>query len=385
MPAQKRHKTNYPGVYYIIGKQSGTNGKKEKIYYISYRKNGRVIDEKAGRQFKDDMTPARASKIRALKASGKRPTNRESRERIKFEAEAQANRWTIERLWDEYKKLTNIKGISTDNNRFTNHLAQPFGKKEPKELVPLDIDRLRVKLLKTKKPSTVKNILELLRRVINFGVKRNLCPPLTFTIKMPPVNNEKTEDLSPEQLTSLMEVLNTDENRLACNLMKMVLFTGMRRGELFNLKWDDVDFKRSFVHIRDPKGGADQIIPLNSESSKILHSNKRSNSDYVFPGRNGKKRTDIKKVVNRIKAKAGIPKEFRALHGLRHVYASMLVSSGKVDMYTLQKLLTHKSPAMTQRYAHLRDETLKNASNVANDIIMQATKKKKAKVVGIKK
>jgi len=41
--------------------------------------------------------------------------------------------------------------------------------------------------------------------------------------------------------------------------------------------------------------------------------------------------------------------------GLRHVYASMLASSGQVDMYTLQKLLTHKSPAMTQRYAHLRD------------------------------
>jgi integrase len=62
----------------------------------------------------------------------------------------------------------------------------------------------------------------------------------------------------------------------------------------------------------------------------------------------------------------------------------MLASSGQVDMYTLQKLLTHKSPAMTQRYAHLRDETLKDASNVANDIILQAKKKKKDKVVGIK-
>ena len=63
----------------------------------------------------------------------------------------------------------------------------------------------------------------------------------------------------------------------------------------------------------------------------------------------------------------------------------MLASSGQVDMYTLQKLLTHKSPAMTQRYAHLRDETLKNASNVANDIIVQSTKKKKGNVVVIKK
>jgi len=49
-----------------------------------------------------------------------------------------------------------------------------------------------------------------------------------------------------------------------------------------------------------------------------------------------------------------------------------MASSGKVDLYTLQKLLTHKSPIMTQRYAHLRDEALKKASNLAGDIINQA-------------
>jgi hypothetical protein len=55
-------------------------------------------------------------------------------------------------------------------------------------------------------------------------------------------------------------------------------------------------------------------------------------------------------------------------------------------MYKLQKLLTQKKdPRMTQRYTHLRDKTLKNASNVANDIIMQSTKEKKDKVVGMEK
>jgi len=49
------------------------------------------------------------------------------------------------------------------------------------------------------------------------------------------------------------------------------------------------------------------------------------------------------------------------------VFASTLASSGKVDMYQLQKLLTHKSPAMTQRYAHLRDDALQKASKVAAD------------------
>jgi hypothetical protein len=54
-------------------------------------------------------------------------------------------------------------------------------------------------------------------------------------------------------------------------------------------------------------------------------------------------------------------------------------------MYKLQKLFTQKDPRMTQRYTHLRDETLKNASNVANEIILQATKERKDKVVSIKK
>ena len=63
----------------------------------------------------------------------------------------------------------------------------------------------------------------------------------------------------------------------------------------------------------------------------------------------------------------------------------MLASSGQVDMYTLQKLLTHKSPVMTQRYAHLRDDTLKNAANLSGELIVQSIKRKKANVVGIKK
>ena len=50
----------------------------------------------------------------------------------------------------------------------------------------------------------------------------------------------------------------------------------------------------------------------------------------------------------------------------------MLASSGQVDLYTLQKLLTHKSAAMTQRYAHLRDDTLRRASDLAGDLLGQA-------------
>ena len=167
--------------------------------------------------------------------------------------------------------------------------------------------------------------------------------------------------------------------------MRLALFTGMRRGEMFKLRWDDIDFDRGFIHIRhDPKGGKDQTIPLNQAARGVLESHPRDDSPYVFPGRGGKQRTDIS-AVNRIKAKAGLPKDFRPLHGLRHTYASMLASSGQVDLFVLQKLLTHKSPAMTMRYAHLRDETLRRASDLAGDLIGQAMNGKQPQVVNLRK
>ncbi len=62
----------------------------------------------------------------------------------------------------------------------------------------------------------------------------------------------------------------------------------------------------------------------------------------------------------------------------------MLASSGQVDLYTLQKLLTHKSAAMTQRYAHLRDDTLRRASDLAGDLIGQAMNGHNPQVANLK-
>jgi integrase len=152
----------------------------------------------------------------------------------------------------------------------------------------------------------------------------------------------------------------------------------MRRSELFKLKWKDIDTERGFIRITDPKGGPDQIIPLNDAARTVFGAiPKLPKNPYVFPGkRKGTHLNDMRKSIARIKKDAGLPSGFRPLHGLRHVFASMLASSGEVDLYTLQKLLTHKSPQMTQRYAHLRDDTLKRASEVAGSIIAKATEKK---------
>mgnify|MGYP001110848500 CR=1 FL=1 len=370
MPVKKRFKTRYPGVYYVEGISIST-GKPERIYYIRYRKSGKLIEEKAGRQFQDDMTPARAAQKRTRRIEGEL-TNKETREALDAEKKAQESKWTINRLWESYKTtLTNDKTRAIDEGRYNKYLKEKFGSKEPDKLVLLDIDRLRIKVAKILSPQTVKHILTLLDRIVNYGVKRNLCNPLPFHIKKPQVNNITTEDLSSEQLKSLLETIEADNNINAKNMMKLALFTGMRRGEMFKLRWDDIDFERGFIHIREPKGGRDQIIPLNEAACKLLIEHPKMDSEYIFPGRGGHQRVTVSKAIKRIRDNAGLPKDFRPLHGLRHTYASMLASSGQVDMYTLQKLLTHKSPVMTQRYAHLRDEALKKASNLAGSMIDQ--------------
>ena len=78
MPAKGRFKTKYPGVFYINGASS--KGKTERIYYIRYRKNGKMIEEKAGRQYQDDMSPAKASGIRSDRIEGSQLSNAQKRE-----------------------------------------------------------------------------------------------------------------------------------------------------------------------------------------------------------------------------------------------------------------------------------------------------------------
>lgn len=374
MAKYKRQKTKYPGVYFIEAIHIAS-GKPEKVFYIRYRREGKTIEEKAGRQKQDNMSAAKASRIRATRIDGETLSNNERRAANEAERLREQNKWTLNRIWEEYKRQrAENKSLKTDDSRFNKHIAPALGQKEPTELITLDADRLRIALLKEKSPQTVKHIMALLKRTISFGVKKGLCKqpePSQLNIELPKVDNKKTEDLTPDQIKALLKAIDEDPSVHVGNMMKMALYTGMRRGELFRLKWSDIDFNKGFIHILAPKGGQDQKIPMNDAARAVLLAHERTDSPHVFPGRNGGMRVDAIHQANRIKESAGLPKSFRPFHGLRHVYASTLASSGKIDMYTLQKLLTHKKPEMTQRYAHLRDEALQRASDTASEIFAE--------------
>ena len=130
MPSIKRQKTKYPGVYFIEGLSATGSKKPERIYYIIYRKAGRLIEEKAGRQFQDDMTAAKAAQIRTKRIQNDELSNKEQRAVIQAEKEAENNRWTISGLWKEYKKgKLDLKGITQDENRFEKYIKPNFGDK----------------------------------------------------------------------------------------------------------------------------------------------------------------------------------------------------------------------------------------------------------------
>ena len=91
-------------------------------------------------------------------------------------------------------------------------------------------------------PATVDHTLRLLRRVINHGVEHNLCTRLAFKIKCPKVDNTRTEFHSPEEAARLIDTLNNWPRQDVARMVKLDWFTGLRRGELFGLKREHLDF-----------------------------------------------------------------------------------------------------------------------------------------------
>lgn len=368
---KRRHKTDYPGTYYELVPKKSNPSKMEKSFIISYRLDGVLYEERVGRESPpDDMTPARAFTHRELILQGQ-----ELPARVKKEQEKREKANTLSGLWAMYleSKGKELKGRVTDDNRFEKWIKPMFGKKQLKDIRPMDVKRLQRKMSKAgRKPQTIKHVGELLNRISNFAVNNEICEGLSRRVEHPKFDNKTTEDLTPEQLKKLLEICKKETiNPDVARLVRLCACTGMRRSEMLRLEWRDIDFDRGWIMIRDPKGGPSQRIPLNASAAEVLAEQpKYDNSELIFPNpQTGEQRVDLRRTLRKIKKSAELPKEFRILHGLRHVFASALASSGEVDMYTLQKMLTHKSPQMTQRYAHLRDETLKRAADVTDKII----------------
>jgi len=172
--------------------------------------------------------------------------------------------------------------------------------------------------------------------------------------------------LNDEEARRLLNVLNTEENRLAAHVIRLLLFTGARKSEILSARWENVDMERRVLTVPLSKSGRARHIPLSDAALMIFKAIPRD-SEWVFPSnKTGNHMKSVFKVWDRVRKRAGL-QDVR-MHDLRHSFASFLVNSG-CSLYEVQKILGHHDPKVTTRYAHLAQDSLLKAANLVADKI----------------
>ncbi len=188
-----------------------------------------------------------------------------------------------------------------------------------------------------------------------------------------PENNRRLRYLTREEADRLIKACyETPKCHHLAPIVITALQTGMRRGEILRLKWDNVDFKNGYIYVEDSKNKTSRLIPMSQTLRQTLSNLPRHlSSPYVFWHDNGKPYDDIKHSFNKVLKRAGI-KVF-TFHDLRHTFASHLVMNG-VDLMTVKELLGHKDIKMTMRYSHLSPDHKRVAVKRIEAVLRRETK-----------
>jgi len=258
-----------------------------------------------------------------------------------------------------------------------------FHDKPLEEITCHDIEKFKIKLLNSRTrrngryaPQSVVNILSLISVIFNFAIKKGYYNGINPFIRVDKLRHNRIllEFLNRKQIGDLLLVLADYEDKTIANLIKALLFSGMRRGEIFKLKWQHIDFVSQTVKILDPKGGQDIMLPLLNSALEVFKEQRKltGHHEYVFPDSLGRMRTSNNNVKEwyDIRVKAGI--NIR-LHSLRHTFATSCVSSG-IPLTVVQKLLGHKNFSTTLRYAHVDDPIMKKSVAEVNSFYENITK-----------
>lgn len=291
----------------------------------------------------------------------------------------------IDQVWEKYLKWAkaNKRSWRDDQARWDSHVAGHLAGKRMNRIMPRDVEailddmRERGKPQKDSKkkpvpyaPATIKQVADLVKRVYNWAIKRNLyygANPAN-NVELPKFDNTITNPLMRDDLSKLLNHLETWDNERASLFIRFALFTGRRRGEILNLKWKDVNLDKGLVTFAgtNTKNAESQTVPVSKICLDILERCwELKLSHWVFPSSTGAFYASFDSTWQRLKKRLALPYRF---HDARHTFASYLASSGEVDIYTLQKLLSHKDIRMTMRYAHLFDSALKRGADVADKV-----------------
>lgn len=204
----------------------------------------------------------------------------------------------------------------------------------------------RDRLEKVKGP-TVNRELACLKHMYTLAIKWGMAPENPVKgVEFLPENKHSMRVLSDEEAAQLIGAASPHFRPV----LLTALNTGMRLGEILNLRWEDVNLREGFISVEQSKSGEPRKIPTNSVLTDVLRDVRMDRGDpYVFLGRWGKKVHSFRKVFETALKRAGIGK--CRFHDLRHTFASNLVMSG-VDIVTVKELLGHKTIQMTMRHSH---------------------------------
>lgn len=251
---------------------------------------------------------------------------------------------------EKYSK-PNKRSWKTSDQVYLRTLKPFFGSRRLSEITPLMIEEFRLKRLADGlKKCSVNREVSCLRKILNVAIAWG------FAIDNPA---RKVKFFSEKENIRERVLSEDEEPRLlgACPsslkpIILVALHTGMRKGEIFAARWEDVDLSRRELRIPRSKSGKMRTLPINSVLLEAFHELRRTNdgSQYVFPNpETGRPYVDVKRSFHSACKVAGI-RDFR-FHDLRHSFATRLVRKG-TDLAIVKELMGHASLVTTQRYLH---------------------------------
>lgn len=274
------------------------------------------------------------------------------------------------RYLDEHA-VRKVPRAQTDDRAMLEKLVLPaIGNLKVHEVRREDIDRLHQELSRTR-PVRANRMAQMLSKMFNLAIRWEYRTdnPVKGIHRNP--EHKRTRYLSGEEIQRLTTVLAAHPNQKSANVVRLLLLTGARRGEVLDATWDQFDVEagvwiKPSAHTKQKK---EHRVPLSAATIRLLSDIKANSgpSPYVFPGRtSGGSLTDIKNFWAGICKKAQL--QDCRIHDLRHTYASILASSG-MSLPVIGALLGHTQPNTTARYSHLFDDPLREATERVGSLV----------------
>src|SRR6266566_4772723 len=241
-----------------------------------------------------------------------------------------------------------LKSIRTERNRVL-AWAREFGNRPLGQITREEIEAWRRERMTTSRPATINRDLSRLRRMFSLAVEWGLLEESPMQgIKFLRENNARARYLSLEELQRLIASCMAPHIR---SMVSVALNSGVRLGEILNLRWYDLDFSSGFILVRDSKNGESRHVPMDATLFALFRAYPhRPSTDLVFSSSCGGHIVDVRTGFQNACKRAGLADLH--FHDLRHTFASQFVMAGG-DLYILKEILGHKSITMSQRYAHL--------------------------------